>query len=629
MIMRVRKEVLAARLSPESNLYEDPGSLHIYSFDQGEVPASLKKLLAPDTTPDLAVQPATLDDLATCIRFGQEAEAPLVPRGASTNGMGGAVPHQGGIVLDFSTRREIYDFNAGTQTIRVGAGCRWADASHFLEGFGFDLCTYPTSWFSTVGGWAATGGVGIGCTQYGNFHDLVESMTVVGPSGEIRRVSDASELPYYLGTEGQMGAIWDVTFRVRRKPARQIPFLILFDSADAGLETGRQLIAECHPYHLKFLDSNRIHEINHQLREEHPQFNSGLQLAEKDTLLVCFEDPSPADSFREWARKKALFVLSDFKAHLLWRERMFPLRVKRIAPGLLASELILPSEKVAAFAKRAAELGDVFHVQIATECYFLNDGTALTLPVYTFRSKGAIDESLKASLAFVLTQLGIEMGGKPYGIGIWNTPFLKHKYGKGSAELRQFKNSKDPHHRFNPGKFFDLKFRTSLVGKIGAVSLQSWLIPIWTKVNPLLARFLTESGGTAGSAPAHLVLQNEELCSKCGSCIPVCPAYIETKDERTTARGKLQLGRRFLNGELSAVDAQALFLCMHCGACTDVCQSRLDLVPVWDELERGIEAKFGKDVPQVQKFVEAVEQKKIMEVPYARGAQVLVNRKSE
>src|SRR4029453_14378841 len=115
------------------------------------------------------------------------------------------------------------------------------------------------------------------------------------------------------------------------------------------------------------------------------------------------------DEFRQWAQKEALFVVSDYKAHLLWRERMFPLRVKRIAPGLLASELILPIGRVAENAKKASNLGARFGVEIAVECYFLNDGTALTLPVYTFRSHGFIDEALKASLAFVLTQAGIRM----------------------------------------------------------------------------------------------------------------------------------------------------------------------------------------------------------------------------
>jgi Fe-S oxidoreductase len=118
-------------------------------------------------------------------------------------------------------------------------------------------------------------------------------------------------------------------------------------------------------------------------------------------------------------------------------------------------------------------------------------------------------------------------------------------------------------------------------------------------------------------------LLNEELCSKCGSCIPVCPAYIETGDERTTARGKLQLGLAMMkNQELSVDAAQMLFLCMHCGACTDVCQSRLDLVPVWDDLERRVEQRFGKPKEKVNEFFESVESKKIMEIPYARGYKV-------
>jgi ferredoxin len=307
---------------------------------------------------------------------------------------------------------------------------------------------------------------------------------------------------------------------------------------------------------------------------------------------------------------------------------MFPLRVKRLAPGLLASELILPLPRIAAYAEKAAELGRKFHVDLATECYFLNDATALTLPVYTFRSRGPVDEALKSALAFVLTQAGIRMGGRPYGTGIWNTPFLKQRFGKRLDQLSYYKKSTDPGFLFNPGKFFRLDFRCGTAGKLAAFPLKAALVPMWTALAPLVAGLLTRT--TEGKLPADLILQNEELCSKCGSCIPVCPAYIDTRDERTTARGKLRFGKLILNGgSITADEANTLFLCMHCAACTDVCQSRLDLVPVWDELERRVELQFGKDVPRVQSFVKSVEEKKIMGVPYARGAKVLAGHQSE
>jgi glycolate dehydrogenase FAD-linked subunit len=621
------KAELQRYLTSHSLLFDDPSSRRIYSFDQGEVPPSLRQLLLPNSEPDLVVQPGSLQDLVGCIRFAKEKQVALVPRGASTFGMGGAVPHRGGILLDFSTRREIYELNQEHQMIRVGAGCRWSDVSQYLGQFQLELCTYPTSWFSTIGGWASTGGVGIGCTRYGSFHQLIESITVATASGETRTLKrNDPELEFFLGTEGQMGAIWDITFKIRTKPARQTPFLTIFDSENEALGCAAEMLSKFQPYHLKFLDAPRIQEINHLLREEHPNLKSGLDLIEKPTLLACMEENT--DDFRLWAQKQSLFLISDYRAHLLWRERMFPLRVKRVAPGLLASELILPIDRVAKYVRKTASLGKKFGVELANECYFLNDQTALTLPVYTFRSKNKIDEALKSSLSYVLTETGIRMGGRPYGIGIWNSPFLKHKYGNRLKDFRNFKGKMDSGALFNPGKFFDLQFRTGLAGKLAALPLNSALIPVWTRINPILASMMTTRTNQHAPRNEDLILENEELCSKCGSCISVCPAYIDTKDERTTARGKLQLGKWMLSGgALTAEEANTLFLCMHCGACTDVCQSRLDLVPVWDELEKRVAEKFGKDQERVGRFVKSVEEKKIMGVPYAQDAEVLIGDK--
>ena len=626
--MKALKSELARRLSDRANLYDEPSARQIYAFDQGEIPESLRKILLPDSEPDLIVQPGSIADLIGTIQYAAQKNVALTPRGASTFGLGGSVPHHGGILLDFSTKREIYEFDKKNQTVRVGAGCRWSDVSHFLRPHGFDLCTYPTSWFSTVGGWASTGGCGIGCTQYGSFHDLIQAITVVTSAGQIWTLHrDDPRLQFFLGTEGQMGAIWDVKFRVRPQPERQVPNLILFDSNEAAVECAAELLKTFTPYHMKFLDAARIHEINHLLKEEHPQLRSRIELTEKPTLLVCFEQET--ESFREWGKKKVLFVASDYKARLLWRERMFPLRVKRIAPGLLASELILPLDRVATYVKKASDLGKTFGVTLATECYFLNNGTALTLPVYTFRAKNRIDEALKSSLAYVLTEKGIRMGGRPYGIGIWNTPFVKHKFETTFHEVKRFKESVDAQSLFNPGKFFNLNFRTGTAGKLAALTLRPALVPFWTSVQPVIARFLA-SRFASFAVPPDLILRNEELCSKCGSCISVCPAYIDTQDERTTARGKLRLGKTILNGgPLTPEEANILFLCMHCGACTDVCQSRLDLVPVWDELEKRVEQIYGRDDQRVERFVKSVEAKKIMGVPYARGAEILAGHQSE
>src|SRR5262249_13796069 len=162
---------------------------------------------------------------------------------------------------------------------------------------------------------------------------------VITASGEILKLTSSDpEFRFFLGTEGQMGAIWDITFAVRRKPAMQRPFLLLFESAPAAIACASELLSGFSPYHLKYLSAARVHEINHLMQEEHPQLRKELILPEKDSLLICIEDLHQAESFRKWASEKGCLMVSDYKAHLLWHERMFPLRVKRMAPGLLASE---------------------------------------------------------------------------------------------------------------------------------------------------------------------------------------------------------------------------------------------------------------------------------------------------
>lgn len=611
---------LQKALSGDSRIISDPTHLRMFSFDQGDVPEPMRSLLIPDTLPDLAVQPHSVHDLQATIQYGLESGSPIVPRGASTFGLGGAIPHHGGILLDFSTYREIIDFNPETKTIQVSAGCRWADVSRFLEPLGFALCTYPTSWFSTVGGWVATGGIGIGCTKFGSFHDLIRELTVVTAEGEIRTLTPQDpDFKFLLGTEGQMGAIWDVSFLVQRRSKAQLPFVLRFDSVSDALDCADELLNKFNPYHLKFLSASRMHEINHLAKEEHPGLKNDLLHSEKDSLLICF-DEADTQKFREWTRKNSVVMESNYRAHWLWRDRMFPLRVKRLAPGLLASEVVLPQKIASRFVDRANELGRRFHVNLACEGYIIKGGNVLMLPVYTFHSSGKIDAALKSSLSYALTRLGIQLGGRPYGTGIWNTPFVRNRFNN-LRDLRYYKNSKDPGKHFNPGKFFNLNFRTGLVAKLASMVFSSPMISLAGITAPIMATILTRDAHTERNK--DLVLLNEEMCSKCGSCIPVCPAYIETGDERTTARGKLQLGLAMMrNQELPTKAAQMLFLCMHCGACTDVCQSRLDLVPVWDELERRVEERFGKNKQHVSEFFESVESKQIMEIPYARGYKV-------
>lgn len=62
-------------------------------------------------------------------------------------------------------------------------------------------------------------------------------------------------------------------------------------------------------------------------------------------------------------------------------------------------------------------------------------------------------------------------------------------------------------------------------------------------------------------------------CMKCGNCQAVCPIYKETLGEPGVARGKIQLARALLNGELQYTDKldELFSLCLTCKACAASC----------------------------------------------------------
>jgi ferredoxin len=116
------------------------------------------------------------------------------------------------------------------------------------------------------------------------------------------------------------------------------------------------------------------------------------------------------------------------------------------------------------------------------------------------------------------------------------------------------------------------------------------------------------------------LLRVADECSMCGACVGVCPAYLLTKDERVTARGKLLAARQFaLGDDITKEHAHRIFLCMRCKACEQVCQSKLHLIDVYDEMERRLAEKHGKDEEEIKRFVALAEQSPAYDALVERG----------
>jgi FAD/FMN-containing dehydrogenase len=119
-----------------------------------------------------------------------------------------------GVLVDFYHMNKIIKIDPKAQTSTVQAGVIWEKLDRELAKQGLTLRLYPTSYpSSTVGGWLAQGGAGIGSYEAGWFRDNVVSARAVLPSGEVKEFS-GKELDVISEAEGITGFISEVTVRV-------------------------------------------------------------------------------------------------------------------------------------------------------------------------------------------------------------------------------------------------------------------------------------------------------------------------------------------------------------------------------------------------------------------------------
>ncbi len=209
----------------------DPVERKLYGHDIAAIPALIKPLIG-DTTPDAVVQPKSEEELIELVRWADKHKIPLTPRGKATSGYGGAIPVKKGIVVDFYRMKDVLAVDTDNLTVIVQPGISWEQLDNKLASSNLTLRLYPTSYpSSTVGGWLAQGGAGIGSYEYGYFRENVVSARVVLPAGGVREFS-GDELNLVSEAEGITGLISRVTLHIQPKEDMDVAAIACPDAHD-------------------------------------------------------------------------------------------------------------------------------------------------------------------------------------------------------------------------------------------------------------------------------------------------------------------------------------------------------------------------------------------------------------
>ncbi|MGQ9719035.1 MAG: 4Fe-4S dicluster domain-containing protein [Nitrososphaerales archaeon] len=365
------------------------------------------------------------------------------------------------------------------------------------------------------------------------------------------------------------------------------------------------------------------------LRENYPKVECVFE--EKDSVLVHLEDQRAEKILLKCIEYKGIFEGKYHLAYKLWNERFFSMGMKRFGPTLLASELLLPISKLREYVDSACELGRKCGVEISTESHVVSRKDALIISSFLSNQKNTLGYSSHLALVMMLFELGLELNGRIYNVGTWMTPFVESKFGRDMfVKLKNYKKKEDPHTLGNPGKFFSLKikylrFPSVLLNPAMRIILK--VLGFYPLIFGKVSTFL-QTHSFQEDKPRDIIEKTVLECAKCGSCIPVCPAYIMTGDESVTARGKLFFIKEYMNGNgFSREYAEKMFLCTHCKACEKVCQTKLNLINIWNVWEKSLEKEFVRPTEVIEKFVKDVEQNEKYQELRRRGI-VSVNKNS-
>ena len=598
---------LARSDSKGLRIISSSGGRLLYSRDQSEIPRFLKEIMF-ESVPDLVLQARSKEAVSAALKFASSRGVTVIPRGSGSSPFGGSVPVRGGIVLDVSPMDKVLSIDPVGRTVTVEAGARWGDVDAQLEKHGLSLNTSPSSRFSTVAGWIATGGMGLNSFSRGHVRGSVRSIEMVAPDGAVMEMSKADPLfDLVFGSEGQLGVITSITLLVRERPLSSKPHLIAFSDHTSALSFAYGLANSLvKPSHIVYENAYKFRLINRILGKDHFQIS--------DSILVNTEGEESESAFRAFLKGLGLTEEKEYLARYMWNERFFPMKVRKFGPGLLGSEVIVPlkllPDAISEANKVCADLG----LEPLFEVHFLNDGNGMLLCYYVTDQGNTIGYTLDAVKSMLITSALIGRGARPYSIGIWNNPFSSAENSERVERLRKAKASLDPKGIMNSGKFFLLSGRFG--GAVGLAFSPKLMRPVLKTMlvfSPVTSRVMR---GTYRFASRRLkpksrtdLLRTADECAMCGACVSVCPAYLIVGDERVTGRGKLLTAKALARGtRISKEHSDMTFLCMRCKACEQVCQSKLELVSAYDILEKELEQLHGKDAKEIERFVKYVEE---------------------
>lgn len=632
------RDDLAAGLLASRLRQEVEGDVLFDDFSRGRyaTDASIYQIL-----PMGVVVPRSVEDLARAVQIATEAGVPVTPRGAGTSQGGQAVG--AGLIVDTSKfLNAVVSFDPADRTVSVQPGVVLDHLNRYLEPHGLWFPVDPaTSNRATIGGMAGNNSSGARSIRYGLMVDNVRGIEALLADGErlyFGRTGQAGSAPHAGGVRGDLvGTLQALHRRERDELARRIPRVLRhvagynlhrmgdadpnlaavlvgsegtlalftridldlrpipshtvlgvvhFPSLRAALDATRHVV-ELGPAAVELVDRTLL-----GLATDHPGFRDAVSTfvrgAPEALLLVEFAGDDHDELLVRLDRLDELAGTLGYPEAVvratdaafqraIWSVRKAGLNIVMSMKGAakpvsFVEDCAVPLERLGEYADRLTE---VFarHGTTATWYAHASVGCLHVRPALNLKTEDGL-RSMRA-IAEEVHEIVASFGGShsgEHGDGLVRSEFIEPMLGPRLARaFEEVKRAFDPSALFNPGKIVRapkmddrslLRFRPGYgsAGFDGRLDWSSW-------------------GGFLGAT---------EMCNNNGACRKItdgvmCPSYRVTRDEVHTTRGRANVLRLALSGQLGpdaltskAMD-EAMDLCVGCKACRRECPTGVDM----------------------------------------------------
>jgi D-lactate dehydrogenase (cytochrome) len=418
--------------------------------------------------PDAVVFPICTNEVVEVVRQCVAFSVPVIAFGVGSSIEGHVLAIHGGICIDLSLMCRVLSIRTEDLSVTVQAGVTREALNDALKDTGFFFSVDPGA-NATIGGMVATAASGTNTVRFGTMRDNTLSLTVVTAEGKIIRTARharKSSAGYnltqlFLGSEGTLGIITEITVRVHPQPECVAAAVVNFPDVDRAVRVVIVAMQMGVPLaRAEMLDELTIRAINsHSRTDLKPAptlflefIGSHTQVREQSLVMQNIAAEHSGGDFR-WATLKE-------ERTRLWTPRHHAyFACLQLRPGCrsVTTDACVPLSSLS---------------QCITETVDDIQSYGLTAPVFGHVGDGNFhclmlidpgnERELKNSEAVSqrLMRRAIAMQGTctgEHGVGLHKIGYLIDEHGEDTVSvMRSLKAALDPKNIMNPGKLFSL-----------------------------------------------------------------------------------------------------------------------------------------------------------------------------